>query len=130
MFESIDNLLGILHTQRGRELRFEVGQHARLVTDGGAFDLSPKPLAPADIRNCVGPIIPADARQTLTNEAAVDFEYESCGVGNFTVRVVRNGGSMSFVFRPAGSSAERGPQPKRTGSPGQPQAQNSGALRP
>jgi len=122
VFENIDNLLGILHSQKGRELRFEVGQHARLVTDNGAFDLSPTPLAPADIRNWVGPIIPADARQTLTNEAAVDFEYESSGLGKFTVRVVRNGGAMSFVFRPADSTAKPQPQPQRTGSPGLQQA--------
>jgi len=105
MFESIDNLLGILHSQQGKELRFEVGQHARLVTDAGAYDLSPSLLTPADIRTWVGPIIPPEARQTLATEATVDFDYNCAGIGMFKVRVLRTGGAMSFIFRPIQSGS-------------------------
>jgi twitching motility protein PilT len=132
MFESIDNLLGILHSQNGRELRFEVGQHAKLVTDSGAFDLSPNPLAPADIRNWAGPIIPPEARQTLTSQASVDFDYDCSGIGTFKVRVVRTGGAMSFVFTPGGSGAgfQSDFQPPATSVAQQPAAPGqSGALR-
>src|SRR5262249_15525014 len=115
MFESIDNLLGILHSQRGRELRFEVGQHAKLVTETGAYDLSPSPLSPADIRTCVVAIIPQSARQMLTTEAAADFDYECRGIGTFRVRALRQGGAMSFIFRPP-IAATAAPQPRGTGS--------------
>ena len=117
MYESIDNLLGILHSQRGRELRFEVGQHARLITDsGGAYDLSPTPLAPADIRTWVGSIIPPDARQTLATEAAAEFNYDCSGIGTFRVRVIRHGGAMSFFFRPPDAPAS----PYQQTQPGRP----------
>ncbi|PYP87153.1 MAG: type IV pili twitching motility protein PilT [Blastocatellia bacterium AA13] len=115
MVESVDNLLGILHAQKGRELRFEVGQRARLVTDTGAFDLSQTPLTPADIRNWMGPIMPDSAKQALTQNPGVDFDYNCHGVGPFKVTVMRANGTMSFVFKPAqsGQAVAAAPAPQR-----------------
>ena len=108
MVESVDNLLGILNAQNGKELRFEVGKKARLVTETGAFDLSPAPLTPADIRNWMGPLVPESARQTLTTNPGADFDYESPGIGTFKVTVARANGTMSFVFKP-GQLRQGGP---------------------
>src|SRR5262249_28680724 len=102
--ESIDNLLGILHSQRGRELRFEVGQRARLVTEAGVYDLSQTPLTPADTRNFVGPIVPDGARQALISQPSADFEYDCTGVGLFKVRAIKANGAMSFYFVPVGGT--------------------------
>src|SRR5262245_4471008 len=138
--ESIDNLLGILHSQRGRELRFEVGQRARLVTDAGVFDLSPTPLTPADTRNFVGPIVPDGARQALISQPSADFEYDCNGVGLFKVRAVKTNGAMSFYFMPVGGTGglptaqappAASPQPRQSGSltpPSPTQARPSGSL--
>ena len=104
--ESVDNLLAVLQSQRGKELRFEVGQKARLVTDGGSYDLSSAPLTPNDIRTSVGPIVPESTREQLINHPSADFDYDCNGVGTFRVRVVRASGSLAFIFVPAGKPAQ------------------------
>ena len=116
--ESIDNLLGILHSQKGRELRFEVGQRARLVTEAGVYDLSPTALTPSDMRTWVGPIVPEAARKILVSQPSADFDYECSGVGMFKVRAVKSNGAMSFIFVPAGGTFA--PQPRPSGSLAQP----------
>src|SRR5438552_2126325 len=122
MIESIDNLLGILDAQRGRELRFEVGQKARLITETGAFDVSPSPLTPGDIRNWIGPIVPESARQALTTNPGADFDYECHGIGAFKCTVARANGTMSFVFRPVGN--------RQTGAPPAPSQPRPDAAPP
>src|SRR5215510_14064375 len=125
--ESIDNLLGILHSQRGRELRFEVGQRARLVTDAGVYDLSQTPLTPADTRNFVGPIVPDGARQALISQPSADFEYDCTGVGLFKVRAIKANGAMSFYFVPVGGT---GGLPTAQAQPVAQQPRQSGPLTP
>src|SRR5215210_6256751 len=89
MLESIGNLLSILHTQQGRELRLEVGQRARLTTASGAFDISQTPLTQADIGGAVMPIIPDRVRTLLPTQPEIDFAYECSGLGTFGVKIRR-----------------------------------------
>ncbi|HWC76347.1 MAG TPA: type IV pilus twitching motility protein PilT [Blastocatellia bacterium] len=101
MIESIDNLLVILHHQKGQELRFEVGQRARLYTPTGAYDISNTPLSQMEIGNAIGPIVPETVRRVLPTEPAVDFDYDCGEAGTFKVSITKPNGGLCVSLRPA-----------------------------
>jgi twitching motility protein PilT len=92
MSETITRLLNVLQTQRGRELRFEISQPARLVdAAGGVRDLSSRSLSKQEILTLLGPRVPDHAREGLSRDARLEFQIESDGLGAFSVTVAQNG---------------------------------------
>jgi len=102
--ESINNLLGVLTQQNGKELSFQTGQQIRLITDAGAFDVSPSPLSQPQIGALISPIMPDDVRRSLQMQPQVEFDYQCGGVGSFRVRVARTASGLAASFRPAGAT--------------------------
>lgn len=102
--ESINNLLGVLTQQNGKELSFQTGQQIRLITDTGAFDVSPSPLSQPQIGALISPIMPDEVRRSLQMQPQVEFDYQCGGLGNFRVRVARTTAGISASFRPAGAT--------------------------
>jgi twitching motility protein PilT len=107
MLESIGSLLGILHTQKGKELRLEVGKRASLHTASGVFEISQTPLSQADIGGAIMPLIPEKVRSLLPTQPEVDFAYDCSGIGNFAVKIKRlpTGIFVSFTPQINGSAA-------------------------
>ncbi len=105
MLESIGSLLGILHAQKGKELRLEVGKHATLHTAAGVFNISQTPLTQADIGGAIMPLIPEKARSLLPTQPEVDFDYDCSGVGAFTVKIKRGAAGIFVSFTPQGNGA-------------------------
>jgi twitching motility protein PilT len=106
MIESIDNLLVILHHQKGKELRFEVGQRARLFTPTGAYDISPTPLTQVEIGNAIGPIVPESVRRLLSTQPEVDFDYDCGEAGSFKVSIQKSNGGLCVSLTPATNGAD------------------------
>jgi twitching motility protein PilT len=105
MLESIGSLLGILHTQKGKELRLEVGKRASLHTANGVFDISQTPLSQADIGGAIMPLIPDHARSLLPTQPEVDFDYDCSGIGNFAVKIKRLPTGIFVSFTPGNGQA-------------------------
>ncbi len=101
MLESFNSLLGVLQTQRGKELKLEVGQRVRLITDAGAYDLSPAPLTPPDVGSLISPIVPEETRRALQTQTGVQFDYECDGIGKFRVRILKTAAGLSVSARPS-----------------------------
>jgi twitching motility protein PilT len=101
MIESIDSLLVILNTQRGKELRFEVGQKAKLVTASQEYEISPDPLSQIDIGNTIGPIVPETLRRQLPSQPEAEFNYDCGDAGVFKVSITKPQGSLCVTLRPA-----------------------------
>ncbi len=104
MMDSIDSLLGVLHNQKGKELRLEVGQRPRLITDAGAYDLAATPVGQSQVGSLIAPIVPEDTRRELQTQASAEFDYELGGVGNFRVRIVKAPTGLAVSARPAAAS--------------------------
>jgi twitching motility protein PilT len=102
--ESINNLLGVLTQQNGKELSFQTGQQVRLITDSGAFEVTPTPLSQPQIGALISPIMPDDARRSLQMQPQVEFDYQCGGIGNFRVRVARTAAGLAASFRPASAT--------------------------
>ncbi|MBI3652372.1 MAG: hypothetical protein HY231_15225, partial [Acidobacteria bacterium] len=107
MLESIGSLLGVLHAQKGKELRLEVGKRASLHTANGVFEISQAPLSQADIGSAIMPLIPEPSRRLLPTQPEVGFNYECNGVGSFAVTIKRlpSGIFVSFAPQANGSAA-------------------------
>jgi twitching motility protein PilT len=103
MLESIGSLLGILHTQKGKELRLEVGKRASLHTVNGVFDISQVALTQADIGGAIMPLIPDHARSLLPTQPEVDFAYDCSGIGAFNVKIKRGATGICVSFTPQGN---------------------------
>jgi twitching motility protein PilT len=103
MLESIGSLLGILHAQKGKELRLEVGKKASLHTANGVFDISQTPLTQADIGGAIMPLIPDKARSLLPTQPEVDFDYDCSGIGTFAVKIKRLPTGIFVSFAPQGN---------------------------
>lgn len=99
--ESINNLLGVLTQQNGKELSLQTGQQVRLITDAGAFEISPAPLSQPQVGALISPIMPDDARRSLQMQPQVEFDYQCGGIGNFRVRVARTTSGLAASFRPS-----------------------------
>jgi twitching motility protein PilT len=129
MMDNIDGLLGILQNQKGKELRLEVGQRPRLITDAGAYDLSATPLGHPQVGSLVAPIVPEDARRELQTQPSAEFDYESGGIGSFRVRIVKAPTGLAVSIRPA-APGERPLRPTTpaTQVPPDLQAKTSGPL--
>lgn len=104
MMDNIESLLGILHNQKGKELRLEVGQRPRLMTDAGAYDLAASPLGHPQVGSLIAPIVPEDTRRELQTQSAAEFDYELGGVGNFRVKIVKAPTGLAVSVRPAAAS--------------------------
>ena len=100
MIESIDSLLVILNSQRGKELRFEVGQKAKLVTNSEEYEISHAPLSQIDIGNTIGPIVPDALRRQLPSQLETEFNYDCGDAGLFKVSITKPRGSLCVVLRP------------------------------
>jgi twitching motility protein PilT len=105
MLESIGSLLGILHTQKGKELRLEVGKRASLHTANGVFDISQVALTQGDIGGAIMPLIPDHARSLLPTQPEVDFTYDCSGIGAFNVKIKRGATGICVSFTPQGNGA-------------------------
>jgi twitching motility protein PilT len=105
MLESIGSLLGILHTQKGKELKLEVGKRASLQTVNGVFDISQTALTQADIGGAIMPLIPDHARNLLPTQPEVDFAYDCSGIGGFNVKIKRGATGLCVTFTPQGVGA-------------------------
>jgi twitching motility protein PilT len=123
MLESIGSLLGILHTQKGKELRLEVGRKASLHTANGVFDISQVALTQADIGGAIMPLIPDHARSLLPTQPEVDFAYDCSGIGAFNVKIKRGATGICVSFTPQGNGAA-------SPAPSQATAQPAAAPRP
>ncbi|MEW6210397.1 MAG: PilT/PilU family type 4a pilus ATPase [Acidobacteriota bacterium] len=105
MIDNIDSLLGILHNQKGKELRLEVGQRPRLITDTGVHDLAATPLGHPQVGSLIAPIVPEETRRELQTQSAAEFDYELGGVGNFRVRIIKAPTGLAVSVRPASERA-------------------------
>ena len=133
MLESIGSLLGILHTQKGKELRLEVGKHATLHTASGVFNISQTPLSQADIGGAIMPLIPEKARSLLPTQPEVDFNYDCSGIGTFTVKIKRGAAGIFVSFAPQGNGASspgNGHATTQTAQPAARPAPQAPAARP
>ncbi|HXG68424.1 MAG TPA: type IV pilus twitching motility protein PilT [Blastocatellia bacterium] len=110
MVESVDTMLGILHNQKGQELRVAVGQPVQMVTPAGPYDLSPTPLTQMEFGSLIGPVVPEAARRLLQTQPETEFTYECRGVGPFRALIKRGAGGFTAVFRPAGTASRPLPQ--------------------
>ncbi len=73
----IDQLIRVLHEQRGDSLQLAVGKPALLVRDGTARSLTKDPLTDAQIAALLREIAPAEAAARLGSAGGVDFEYRA-----------------------------------------------------
>ncbi len=73
----IDQLIRVLHEQRGDSLQLVVGKPAVLVRDGATRALTKDPLTDAQIAALLREIAPAEAATRVGSTAGVDFEYRA-----------------------------------------------------
>ncbi|HEY8104541.1 MAG TPA: ATPase, T2SS/T4P/T4SS family, partial [Gemmatimonadales bacterium] len=73
----IDQLIRVLHEQRGDSLQLVVGKPAVLVRDGTTRSLTKDPLTDAQIAALLREIAPAEAATRVGSTAGVDFEYRA-----------------------------------------------------
>ncbi len=126
MLDSLNNLLGVLHQQHGKELLFQPGQCARLMTDAGAHNLSANPLTHPQIGSLLQPIVTEEARRALQATAAAEFDYQCTGIGLFKVKIARTAAGFSASFKPA-ISVDASARPSAMGN-GMPNGARPGAA--
>jgi twitching motility protein PilT len=73
----IDQLIRVLHEQRGDSLQLVVGKPALLVRDGTTRSLTKDPLTDAQIAALLREIAPAEAAPRVGSAGGVDFEYRA-----------------------------------------------------
>ena len=99
----IDTLLKRIAARGGNMgVRFEGGTPVR-VTDGngGTRDVTNRVLTPQEIFAAVAPIIPESAKKQLAQQPLATFDYESPGIGMFTVAIRRTADEMMVSIDPA-----------------------------
>jgi twitching motility protein PilT len=106
MLENIDNLLGVLIRQNGRELVLEVGQHAKMITQSGEFNLSNTPLSYGEIGMALARIIPEEVKRKLSSQPETEFDYDCMGMGSFKTYIKKTPNGVSAIFRAPGHSSE------------------------
>jgi len=73
----IDQLIRVLHEQRGDSLQLVVGKPAVLVRDGTTRSLTKDPLTDAQVAALVREIAPVEAATRIGSAHGVDFEYRA-----------------------------------------------------
>ena len=73
----IDQLIRVLHEQRGHSLQLVVGRPAVLVRDGTTRSLTKDPLTDAQIAALLREIAPAEAATRIGSTGGADFEYRA-----------------------------------------------------
>ena len=73
----IDQLIRVLHEQRGDSLQLAGGKPAVLLRDGTTRPLTKDPLSDAQVSALVREIAPEDAAPRLGSPAAVQFQYRA-----------------------------------------------------
>jgi twitching motility protein PilT len=109
----VDNLMKLLSAQGGRGLKLEAGQPAQMLDAAGrARNVSTRTLTEQEILGAIAPIVPEHARGGLPQSPNVEFEYKVASVGDFKVRIVRNGEQLAVSIVRNGASGEaHGDQP-------------------
>jgi twitching motility protein PilT len=100
--ENINGLLSILHSQKGQELKMDVGQRVKLITGAGSFDISQTPLTQGEVGSTIAPIIPDNVRSLLHTQSEIEFTYDCSGIGNFGVKIRKLPTGLSVSFVPGG----------------------------
>ena len=111
--EFVDNLMRLLSAQGGRGLRLEAGQPAQMLDASGATrNVSSRTLTRQEILGAIAPIVPAHARHDVPDAPSVEFEYAVPAVGEFRVRILRNGEQLAVsIVRNGGPEAAAAPAP-------------------
>jgi twitching motility protein PilT len=101
----VDNLMKLLSAQGGRGLRLESGSPAQMLdAAGSARNVSTRTLTRQEILGAIAPIVPEHARKDLIDAPALEFEHKIASVGDFHVRIAKNGDqvAVSIVRNGAG----------------------------
>ena len=104
----VDNLMKLLSAQGGRGLRLESGSPAQMLdAAGSARNVSTRTLTRQEILGAITPIVPEHARKDLMDAPALEFEHKVPSVGDFHVRIAKNGDqvAVSIVRNGAGPAS-------------------------
>jgi twitching motility protein PilT len=96
----INSYLEHLVSQSATELRFEPNQIPYITTASGQVNVSPTQILGGQISMLVFPMIPTDARQSLTRQEEVEFPYTT-NLGNFNVRIKKSPIGLNVTINPA-----------------------------
>ena len=103
----VHNLMKLLSAQGGRGLHFESGHPAQMVDASGASrNVSTRTFTRQEILGAITPIVPEHARRELPDAPSVEFEYTVPAVGEFKVRIMRNGEQLSVSISRNGAHAD------------------------
>jgi twitching motility protein PilT len=101
----VDNLMKLLSAQGGRGLRLQSGQPAQMLdASGSTRNVSTRTLTRQEILGAIAPIVPEHARPGLPESPSVEFEYTVPAVGEFKVRIVRDGEQLAVSIVRNGAS--------------------------
>jgi twitching motility protein PilT len=113
----VDNLMKLLSAQGGRGLRLEAGHPAQMLDAAGSTrNVSTRTLTRQEILGAIAPIVPEHAKRDLPESPSVEFEYTVPAVGEFKVRILRDGEQLAVSIvrngAPAPRSAETAAAPR------------------
>jgi twitching motility protein PilT len=115
----VENLMKLLSAQGARGLRLASGSPAQMVDAAGSSrNVSTRTLTRQEILGAITPIVPEHARADLPQAPSVEFEYSVAAVGDFKVRIVRDGEQLavSIVRNGANGSIDL-PEPAKAAPP-------------
>jgi len=110
----VDNLMKLLSAQGGRGLRLESGHPAQMLdASGSTRNVSTRTLTRQEILGAITPIVPEHARADLPQSPSLEFEYKVPAVGEFKVRIVRDGEQLAVSIVRNGASPAAHAEPPR-----------------
>ena len=101
---AIDALLRLARAQHAEALVVQAGQPPELRIGGGRRALSMPALAPALLEAFVQEIVPPERIDGLTGEDSLEVGYSAPAIGEFTVRLQRQGEALALEFRAGGTA--------------------------
>ena len=114
----VDNLMKLLSAQGGRGLRLESGHPAQMLdASGSTRNVSTRTLTRQEILGAIAPIVPEHAKRDLPEAPSVEFEYTVPAVGEFKVRIVRDGEQLAVSIVRNGASSTPPSQAAPTPAP-------------
>ncbi len=99
--DQLDHYLEQLISSSASELRLEPNVNPYVVSSSGNTDLDGEPLQGSQISMMVFPLIPADVKQDLPNQPAVQFTHPSTA-GEFEFVVNKTPAGFSVTIKPVG----------------------------
>jgi twitching motility protein PilT len=95
----INSYLEHLVSQSASELRLEPNQIPYITTASGQVNVSSAQMQGGQISMLVFPMIPVEARQSLTRQEEVEFPYNT-SFGSFNVRIKKSSIGLNVVINP------------------------------